>query len=139
MEVFPDETATATVSVLHRAIARFAALGVVAERLLTDNGSFFRSLAFDTACLKLGVCQRCTLVRIARRLMAEPNADQHPAHRVAQCAGIHSRSMAHPRHVPVPHALQLRATAQCPLRSPSSLALSCASVNNVLGLHSNAS
>jgi transposase InsO family protein len=59
-EVLPDETAATTVAFLQRAVAWFGAQGVAVERLLTDNGSAYRSLAFAIACLELGLSQRFT-------------------------------------------------------------------------------
>jgi transposase InsO family protein len=59
-EVLADETAATTVGFLQRAVAWFAEQGIVVERLLTDNGSAYRSLAFATACLELGISQRFT-------------------------------------------------------------------------------
>lgn len=59
-EVLPDETAATTGGFLQRAVAWFAAQGVAVERILTDNGSAYRSLAFAIACLELGIGQRFT-------------------------------------------------------------------------------
>ena len=42
-EVHDDETALTTTGVLHRAVAWFAARGVTMERVLSDNGSAYRS------------------------------------------------------------------------------------------------
>lgn len=59
-EVLPNETARTTVGFLQRAVAWFAAQGIVVERLLTDNGSAYRSVAFAIACLELGISHRFT-------------------------------------------------------------------------------
>ena len=42
-EIHDDETAGTAIGVLRRAVAWFAARGVTAERVLTDNGSAYRS------------------------------------------------------------------------------------------------
>ena len=59
-EVLPDELGETTAAFLVRAVAWFAQQGIVVERLLTDNGSPYRSLVFATTCLSLGIGQRFT-------------------------------------------------------------------------------
>lgn len=59
-EVLPDELGDTTAAFLVRAVAWFEAQGIVVERLLTDNGSAYRSLIFATTCLELGISQRFT-------------------------------------------------------------------------------
>lgn len=54
-EVLPDETATGAIGFLERAIAFYAAHGIVVERLMTDNGSAYVSAAHALACHRLGV------------------------------------------------------------------------------------
>lgn len=49
-EILPDERQASAVGFLERAIAWFAALGVTVERVMTDNGSAYRSHAFRKAC-----------------------------------------------------------------------------------------
>ena len=49
-EVLPDETATTTVGFLQRALAFYAAHGIAARRVHTDNGSNYVSAAFRVAC-----------------------------------------------------------------------------------------
>jgi len=51
----PDEGAARAVSFLHAAIKYFAGLGVTVRRVLTDNGSAFRSKQFARACGQLGL------------------------------------------------------------------------------------
>ncbi len=45
----PDEKAVTAAGFPRRALAFFAAHGVTVERVLTDNGSCYRSQLFDTA------------------------------------------------------------------------------------------
>lgn len=45
---------------LHNAVAYYRSLGVTFERLLTDNGSAFRSKEFAKACQQLGIRHRYT-------------------------------------------------------------------------------
>ena len=59
-EVHDDETAATAIAVLRRAVAWFAARGVRAERVLTDNGSAYRSHAWRAACADLGIRPRRT-------------------------------------------------------------------------------
>jgi len=47
VEILPDQTAGTTVAFLDRAVAHFAALGVGVRRVLTDNGSNYRSHLFQ--------------------------------------------------------------------------------------------
>jgi len=59
-EVHDDETATTAVSVLRRAVAWFAARGVKTERVLSDNGSCYRSHAWRDACADLAIVHKRT-------------------------------------------------------------------------------
>jgi transposase InsO family protein len=54
-EIRDDETAATAVDVLHRAVDWFAARGVSIERVLTDNGSAYRSRHWSQACAELGI------------------------------------------------------------------------------------
>jgi transposase InsO family protein len=54
-KVLPDERKTSAVAFLKTAIAYYAALGVRVERVMTDNGSCYRSKTFRNACQKLGL------------------------------------------------------------------------------------
>ncbi|RYG27319.1 MAG: IS481 family transposase [Burkholderiales bacterium] len=51
----PDEKKQEAVEFLQNAVAYYAGLGVSVKRLLTDNGSAFRSREFAAACKALGV------------------------------------------------------------------------------------
>lgn len=51
----PDEKKAQAVQFLRNAVAYYARLGVCVQRLLTDNGSAFRSREFRQACLELGI------------------------------------------------------------------------------------
>ena len=54
-EVLSDEKAVSAVGFLTRAIAFFASYGIHVERVLTDNGSPYRSAVHAIACRALGV------------------------------------------------------------------------------------
>ena len=54
-EVLADEKATTAIAFLTRAVAFFKRHGIQVERLLTDNGSPYRSAAHAIACRTLGI------------------------------------------------------------------------------------
>jgi transposase InsO family protein len=55
-----DERTASAVQFLRDAVAYYARLGVTVRRLLTDNGSAFRSRDFASACKELGIRHRFT-------------------------------------------------------------------------------
>ncbi|MGA7148530.1 MAG: IS481 family transposase [Microbacterium sp.] len=59
-EIHSDETAATAISVLQRAVAWFADHGVTVERVLSDNGSCYRSHAWTRACAELGIVPKKT-------------------------------------------------------------------------------
>jgi transposase InsO family protein len=54
-EIHNDETAVTAVGVLRRAVSWFAARGITVERVLSDNGSAYKSHAWRDACAELNV------------------------------------------------------------------------------------
>lgn len=60
LEVCTDEKATTAVGVLERAVAWFADHGVTVERVLSDNGSCYRSFAWRDTCARLGITHKRT-------------------------------------------------------------------------------
>jgi transposase len=54
-EVLADEKAVTVIGFLRRAVAFYARRGIVVERLLTDNGSAYRSTVHAIACKTLGI------------------------------------------------------------------------------------
>jgi transposase InsO family protein len=54
-EILPDEKAPTAVGFLRRAIAFFATHSIQVERLMTDNGSCYRSTIHALACRELGI------------------------------------------------------------------------------------
>ena len=54
-EIHDDEKADTAVAVLQRAVSWFSARGVKVERVLSDNGSAYRSQAWQAACQDLGI------------------------------------------------------------------------------------
>jgi transposase InsO family protein len=55
VEVLADEKALTAVGFLRRAVEHFNAYGVTVERLITDNGSPYRSTVHAIACRALGI------------------------------------------------------------------------------------
>ena len=55
MEMLPDEKKATTASFLQRALLHFQGLGVTVRKLLTDNGSAYRSKEFKTMREEFGV------------------------------------------------------------------------------------
>jgi transposase InsO family protein len=54
-EIHDDETAATAVGVLLRAVSWFAARGVTVERVLSDNGSAYKSHLWRDTCAELGI------------------------------------------------------------------------------------
>jgi transposase InsO family protein len=54
-DVMADERKESAVAFLKAAVAWYARLGVTVERVMTDNGSCYRSKAFNKACRALGL------------------------------------------------------------------------------------
>ena len=59
-EICTDEKAATAIGVLQRAVAWFADHGVIVERVLSDNGSAYRSYAWREACTELGITPKHT-------------------------------------------------------------------------------
>ncbi len=59
-EVHDDETAATATGVLRRAVAWYAARGVTTQRVLSDNGSAYRSHLWRDTCAELGITPKRT-------------------------------------------------------------------------------
>jgi len=59
-EIRADEKADTAVEVLHNAVTWFAERGVAVERVLSDNGSCYKSHAWRDACTELGIAHKRT-------------------------------------------------------------------------------
>ena len=55
VEVLADEKATTAIGFLRRAVKHFESYGIRTERLITDNGSAYRSTVHAIACRTLGI------------------------------------------------------------------------------------
>lgn len=54
-EIFPDEKKESAVAALLKTVADFRRFGITIDRVMTDNGSCYRSKAFAGACGRLGI------------------------------------------------------------------------------------
>jgi transposase InsO family protein len=59
-EIHNDETAATAIGVLQRAVSWFAARGITVERVLSDNGSCYKSHLWKHACADLGITVKKT-------------------------------------------------------------------------------
>ncbi|WP_374026287.1 IS481 family transposase [Mycobacterium sp. HNNTM2301] len=59
-EIHDDETAQTAIAVLRRAVDWFAARGVLVASVLSDNGSCYRSRAWQAACTELNILHKRT-------------------------------------------------------------------------------
>ena len=59
-DMYPDEKKQSAEQFLRNAVAYYKSLGVTVRRLLTDNGSAFRSKPFNLACQQLGIVHKYT-------------------------------------------------------------------------------
>lgn len=59
-EIHDDETSQTATGVLRRAVAWFAERNVVVERVLSDNGSCYRSFLWRDTCAELGITPKRT-------------------------------------------------------------------------------
>jgi transposase InsO family protein len=62
-EIRDDETAATAIDVLRNAVTWFAARGVTVQRVLSDNGSAYKSHAWRDACHQLGIKPKKTRPR----------------------------------------------------------------------------
>src|SRR5258708_39716976 len=53
--IMADEKKRRAIAFLSAALAYYASLGIKVERVMTDNGSCYRSFAFRRACRRLGL------------------------------------------------------------------------------------
>ncbi|MDB5806871.1 MAG: family transposase [Betaproteobacteria bacterium] len=60
VQMHPDERKSSAIAFLRAAVSHYAALGVTIRRILTDNGSAYRSRAFARTCQALGIKHRFT-------------------------------------------------------------------------------
>jgi transposase InsO family protein len=76
-EILDSENAIDAVAFWHRAAAWFASLGIACERVITDNGSCYRSRAWHDACALTG-----TAVKKTRSRRPQTNGKVERYHRI---------------------------------------------------------
>jgi len=54
-QIHPDEKAVSAIAHLRAAVDWYASMGVIVARVMTDNGSCYKSYAFKAACSELGI------------------------------------------------------------------------------------
>jgi hypothetical protein len=77
-QVMRNERKGCAVAFLKAAVAYYASLGVTVERVMTDNGSCYKSFAFRKACKRLGL-KHIRTKPTRRRPTARPSASFKPA------------------------------------------------------------
>jgi transposase InsO family protein len=59
-EIYPDERGQSAAGFLRSTIGYLSRLGIRVQRVITDNGAAFRSVAFAEVCLESGIAQKFT-------------------------------------------------------------------------------
>ena len=54
-KIMPNENKRSAIAFLNAALTYYASLGIKVERVMTDNGSCYKSFAFRRACWRLGL------------------------------------------------------------------------------------
>ena len=69
VQILADQRKESAVAFLEAAVTYYAKLGIRIERVLTDNGSCYRSKSFRAVCKRLGLRQVFTKPYTPRTLM----------------------------------------------------------------------
>jgi transposase InsO family protein len=94
-----DETPVTAVGVLHRAVEWFAKRGVTIERVLSDNGSAYRSHLWRDTCETLTICTRYT-----RPYRPQTNRKVERFHRTMADGWTYARCATSPKPSDAPHS-----------------------------------
>jgi transposase InsO family protein len=78
-QILPNERKESAVAFLEAAVAYYAGLGVAVTRVMTDNGSCYRSRAFRQACKALGLKHIRTSLREWAYAQAYPTSEHRKA------------------------------------------------------------
>ncbi len=87
-EIHDDETVATAIAVLHRAVSWFTDRGSTVERVLSDDGSAYRSHAWRDACGELGITPR----RPPRRKREDRTVSGHRRQKVSLRESLQLRS-----------------------------------------------
>ena len=128
----PDEKTPQAVQFLKDAVSHCVKLGVSIKRLLTDNGSAFRSHDFARACQALGIKHRSTrayrpqtngkaerFIQSALREWACGWTYQNSSHRTAALAGWQHHYNWHRAHSGIGGCTHMPSSVAWPLQGPS--------------------
>jgi transposase InsO family protein len=96
-EVLSDEKATTAVGFLRRAVASYRRHGIEVERLLTDNGSCYRSTIHALACRSLGIKHSRTRPLPAPDKRQSRTLHPHPPPRMGVRSDLPLKHRAHRR------------------------------------------
>ena len=77
-QILPDEKQASAVGFLNDVVRHYAHLGIKVDRVMTDNGSCYKSRAFRRACAQLGLKHIRDLSHTPRRPTARPSASFRP-------------------------------------------------------------
>ena len=121
-EVLPDERKASAVAFLKRAVAWFARQGITVERVMTDNGSAYRSHDWRHACGGLALRHLRTRPYTPRTNGKAERFIQTSLREWAYAKPVRDLARPHRRAGPLARPLQLRPAASWPGRSGSSRA-----------------
>jgi transposase InsO family protein len=91
-EIHDDEKAVSAAAVLHRAVAWFADRGVVAERVLSENGSAYKSYLWRDTCAELGITMKKTQPYRPPDQRQDRATPPHPRLRLGLQEALHLRT-----------------------------------------------
>ena len=91
-EICDDETAATAITVLRNAIAWFAERGVSVQRVLTDNGSAYKSHAWRDTCTELGITPKKTRPYRPQNQRQGRTLPPHPRRRLGTRPLLHLRN-----------------------------------------------
>jgi transposase InsO family protein len=113
-QIMPDERKESAVAFLKAAIAYYASLGVTVQRVMTDNGSCYRSQDFRDACKHLGL----------KHIRTRPHTPKTngKAERFIQTA---LREWAYARHIPPPTTASASCRSGCIATTGTDLMVAC--------------
>ena len=115
-EILPDERKESACAFLARALAFFAGHGVTVERVMTDNGSAYRSRPLHEACAGAGLKHIRTRPYTPRTNGKAERFIQTSLREWAYLQAFASLRRAHPGHAPLDPPLQPQPTPLSPRR-----------------------
>ncbi len=115
-QIMPEQDHQSAIPFMQRALAYFASLGIKAQRLMSDNGSCYRSHQFQSACQRCGLRHLFTgpytprtngkaerFIQTSLREWAYAAVYSHSAHRAEHLQPWLHRSNWHRPHCALQH------------------------------------